>query len=211
MLSLLVRKVQGADMQNPLRTKKGGAGLVEDRIQPKSSSSGRTNKHVVVVMDGLKEFNAEPLQWALENVTSAGCRVTLLGAMPWLNIPLSTKTLQDVWYGEFEELSASNENGELRRDARYQKLQAVLDLCQTFGVVPQKEIVMGFPLRTLVVEKITNLHATWVVFDRYQRKYREFFAEKIQCNMVMMNESGEADVIRGKSKIGMTEGESPAS
>lgn len=46
-----------------------------------------TDKHVVVVMDGMTEFTTEPLQWALDNVVTADCTVTLLGVMPWLNIP----------------------------------------------------------------------------------------------------------------------------
>lgn len=33
-------------------------------------------------------------------------------------------------------------------------------------VVPQKDVLMGYPSKLLVVEKITSLHATWVVFDR---------------------------------------------
>lgn len=48
---------------------------------------GNTAKRVVIVMDGLKEFTTEPLKWALGNIATPGCTVTLLGAMPWLNIP----------------------------------------------------------------------------------------------------------------------------
>ena len=33
-------------------------------------------------------------------------------------------------------------------------------------VVPQKKVVMGHPLRLLIVEQISSLHATWVVFDK---------------------------------------------
>lgn len=51
------------------------------------SSPGNTNKHVVVVMDGMTEFTTDTLQWALDNVVTAGCILTLLGVMPWLNIP----------------------------------------------------------------------------------------------------------------------------
>lgn len=52
-----------------------------------SSSSEAASRHVVVVMDGMEEFTTEPLEWALENVIMPGCVVTLIGAMPWLNIP----------------------------------------------------------------------------------------------------------------------------
>lgn len=67
---------------------------------------------------------------------------------------------------EFEHLSFIKEKNEWKNDAKYLKLQAVLDLCKKHGVVPQKEIVMGYPLPWLLVERIINLRATWVVFDR---------------------------------------------
>lgn len=53
------------------------------------SSPGSVNvpKHVVIVMNGLKEFTTELLEWVLENVSANGHIVTLVGFMPWLNIP----------------------------------------------------------------------------------------------------------------------------
>ena len=50
--------------------------------------------------------------------------------------------------------------------------------------------------------------------NRHQKKDREFFARRIPCNMVIMNENGEADMIRGQPMIDngeFTPGESPAS
>lgn len=45
-------------------------------------------KQVVIVMDGLKEFSMEPLEWVLKNIAlRACCTITLLGVMPFLNIP----------------------------------------------------------------------------------------------------------------------------
>lgn len=56
-----------------------------------NADSFKSPKHVVVVMDALKEFSMEPLEWVLKNVAvglgAAPCIVTLLGVMPWLNIP----------------------------------------------------------------------------------------------------------------------------
>lgn len=33
-------------------------------------------------------------------------------------------------------------------------------------VVPHMKVVMGYPLRLVVLEQTSSLHATWVVFDR---------------------------------------------
>ncbi|XP_021293884.1 uncharacterized protein LOC110423816 [Herrania umbratica] len=180
--------------------KKKGSKLANELSSP---GSANVPKDVVIVMDGLKEFTTELLEWVLENIIASGHRVTLLGFMPWLNIPLSSKTWQDVWMLEFEHLSLIKEKKEWKNDAKYLKLQAVLDLCGKHGVVPQKEIVMGYPLPLLIVERIISLRATWVVFDsnRELRKNREFFAAKIPCNMVMMSEEGDMDMIKGRPMI----------
>ena len=37
--------------------------------------------------------------------------------------------------------------------------------------------------------------------NRHHQKYREYYAEKIPCNVVMMNEEGEVDMIKGRSLI----------
>ncbi|OAY29921.1 uncharacterized protein LOC122721999 [Manihot esculenta] len=162
--------------------------------------SPNTTPRVVIVMDALREFSIDPLRWALENIIPAGCVVTLLGIMPWLNIPLSSKT-QEVWALELEEVFMAQDTNEPKMDPKLLKLKQVVDLCETFGVVLQKEVVMGFPLKWMVVEKITSLHATWVVFDRYQKRKRRFFAHRIPCSMVIMNENSEADMIKGQPMI----------
>ncbi|KAK1569138.1 hypothetical protein Q3G72_033026 [Acer saccharum] len=180
-------------------------------------SPGNTAKSVVIVMDGFKDVDMETLEWALQNITTPGSTVTLLGIMPWLNIPLSSKTWRAVWMLEFEDLINLKEKPELKSDAKYLKLQAVMDLCRKYGVVPQKEVVMGFPLRLLVLERIISLHATWVIFDsdKYHKKNREFYEKRIPCKVVMINEEGGVDMIRGWPLMtdngDSTPGESPAS
>lgn len=64
--------------------KKRDSKLANDLSSPGSANA---SKHVVIVMDGLKEFTTELLEWVLENIITAGHIVTLLGFMPWLNIP----------------------------------------------------------------------------------------------------------------------------
>ncbi|OMO77303.1 hypothetical protein CCACVL1_15101 [Corchorus capsularis] len=178
-----------------------------------SPGSAYAPKHVVIVMDGLKEFTTELLEWVLENLIAAGHKVTLLGYMPWMPIPLSIKTWQHVWMADFEHLSQMKEKNEWKNDPRYLKLQSVLDLCKKHRVVPQKEVVMGYPIPLLLVERIISLRATWVIFDRNLRKNREYFAERIPCNMGMMSEEGYMDMIKGRPMIDCEEhtpSESPA-
>lgn len=61
--------------------------LAEDLRLPESPCSESCPKNVVVVMDGMEEFTTEPLEWTLKNVVVPGSVVTLVGVMPWLNIP----------------------------------------------------------------------------------------------------------------------------
>lgn len=41
------------------------------------------------------------------------------------------------------------------------------NLCRNYGVVPQVITLMGYPLRSLVLERIASLNPTLVVVDRY--------------------------------------------
>ncbi|XP_061988185.1 uncharacterized protein LOC133706657 [Rosa rugosa] len=181
-----------------LKTKRA---LLDDLLLQESPGSANTARHVIIVMDAMKEFNTAPLEWALEHVIKAGSVVILLGVMPWLNIPLSSKTWLDIWPVGLEELSAVKEKIEWKSDVKYLKLQAVVDLCKNYGVVLQKKVIMGYPSRLLVVEEIISFHAKWVVFDRHQKNDRKFYNGKLPCNMVMMNEEGEADMIKGRTMI----------
>lgn len=60
---------------------------------PLSLESPGSTKHVVIVMDALKEFTTEILEWVLENIFEAGGTVTLLGVTPWPNIPSEYYTI----------------------------------------------------------------------------------------------------------------------
>ena len=53
---------------------------------------------------------------------------------------VSSKTWQDVWMLEFEHLSLIKEKNEWKNDAKYLKLQAVLDLCKKHGVLNLKTL-----------------------------------------------------------------------
>ncbi|KAM7259706.1 hypothetical protein ACFE04_015447 [Oxalis oulophora] len=210
---LSFRKRRGYSLSNLNKLeRKRKRKLADDLKWRDSPASANITKKIVIVYNGLKEFSIEPLIWTLENIASTGCIVTLVGAMPWLNISLLSKTWKDIWTVSFDELQ---ENNELKAcDVKYQKLQLVVDLCNKYGVIPQKEVVMGHPLRLLVAERIMSLEATWVVFDRHHRRNKEYYAEKLPCNMVIMNEDGDVDMIRSRSLIDheeeLTSDQSPA-
>lgn len=66
------------------------AGVMEEnKLTPEQDFNFEDGpKHVLIVMDALKEFSIEPLEWTLKNVALKSCSsVTIIGTMPWLNIP----------------------------------------------------------------------------------------------------------------------------
>ncbi|KAL0446369.1 UNVERIFIED_CONTAM: hypothetical protein Slati_1764800 [Sesamum latifolium] len=168
-------------------------------------------KRVLVVMDALKEFSVELLEWVLKNFSFGdSSSITLLGIMPWLNIPLSAKTWSDIWSMNLEDLSTFQEKSEFKNDPKYQKVQRLFELCQQYGVVPEIKTEMGHPLRLLVVEQISSLHATLVIFDRHHdRKHIEYYAEKIPCNMLVVNDNGEVDLIKKRKHSSSEVDETP--
>lgn len=181
----------------------GKGKLAAEILLPQPSpSSVNCGRHVVIVMDALSEFSMEPLQWALANVIQSGCTVTLLGVMPYLPLVLALKTWLDVWMFDLGDLSALlKDRSEWRNDVKYQKIRGIIEICEEKGVVPCMRVAMGHPLKLMVLEQTTSLHATLVVLDRRLRKDKAFYAERIPTSVVMMNSAEEVDILKIQSEI----------
>ncbi|CAK7348094.1 unnamed protein product [Dovyalis caffra] len=162
-------------------------------LVPRGSPS---STHVVIVMDALRGFSWEPLQWALDHVIATGYTITLLGVMPWIPLPLSLKTWLDVWTFDLGDWSALKGRGELKNDQKSQKIRGIIQLCDQKGAVPCMKVAMGHPLKLVVLEHTTNLHATFVVIDRHLKKDRAFFADRLPSNAVIMNSDGGVDMLK---------------
>ncbi|KAL8089048.1 hypothetical protein AgCh_038710 [Apium graveolens] len=167
--------------------------LAQDYIFQNSPGSYNLPKNAAIVMDGLKYPSMELLQWVLKYMASDGTwTITLLEVMPWLNIPLSCKK----WSEEV--------------------MTDIHNLCRNYGVTPNVITLMGHPLRSLVVERIASLNPTLVVIDRYHdKKDIDFYAEKVHCNIVVMNDHKEYDMIKARTRLNDSEdhsftGQSPA-
>uniref|UniRef100_A0A7N0UYL8 Uncharacterized protein n=1 Tax=Kalanchoe fedtschenkoi TaxID=63787 RepID=A0A7N0UYL8_KALFE len=171
--------------------------MVDDKYRG-SPGSAMAPRNAVIVCNATKEFDFKPLIWALENIVhSKFCTVTLLGIMPFLNIPLSIKVWTDIWTYPNKDLSALP-----KMNIKHLKLHAIMKICKRYEVVPHIKTRQGYPRHLIVVEEITKLHPTWVIFDRHHRKDREHYAAKIPFNMVIMRGNGYVDMIRGQSMIG---------
>jgi len=183
------------------RSSNGKGSIANDLIRlQKSPGSADSPEQVLIVMDGLEEFSLEPFQWVLENIALvACCTITILGVMPWLNIPLSSKTWTDIWALDIEGLLSATE---LRNDVKYHTVQKLIDICLKYGVVPQIKRECGYPSREVVIKQITSNRATLVVFDRHHdNRDIEYYEEHVPCNMVRMNEEGDMELIKGRSHL----------
>ncbi|CAI0397729.1 unnamed protein product [Linum tenue] len=176
--------------------------LAEVLIPRESPGSRGSCKHVVIVMDALKEFSMEPLQWALDCVIEAGCSVTLLGVLPWIPFPFSCKIGLDVWRHVLEDMRGlmGRKSGARNDPKKHQKIRGIMDLCKQKQVVPLMKVAMGHPFKLVVLEQTTSLHATFVVLDRHLRRHKAFFEERLPSSAVMMNRHGGVDVIKIKAR-----------
>ncbi|XP_015572667.1 uncharacterized protein LOC8276850 isoform X3 [Ricinus communis] len=200
------------DVTPPRKVSNTGNTLAEVLVPKGSPNSIDMVKHVVIVMDALKGFSRGPLQWALDHVIQTRCTITLLGVMPWIPLPLSCKTWLDVWTFDQEDLSALKGRSDLKNDHKYQKIRRIIELCEQKGVVPCMKVAMGHPLKLVVLEQTTNLHATFVVLDRHLRKNKAFFAQRLPSSVVMMKSGGDVDMLKIRSSIDsseLTPGKSP--
>ncbi|XP_065861544.1 uncharacterized protein [Euphorbia lathyris] len=147
-------------------------------------------------MDALKGFSLEPLQWALDHlITTHYSTITLLGVMPWIPLALSCKTWLDVWTYDVGDLSPLKPKPKTTTN-KHHKIREVIHLCHQKGVLPCIKVAMGHPLRLVVLEQTTNLHASFVVLDRHLRKNKAFFQERLPSSVVMMKTDGEVDMLR---------------
>ncbi|XP_031287095.1 uncharacterized protein LOC116145794 [Pistacia vera] len=176
----------------PANTNATLAEILVPRGSPGCLSSDR---HVVIVMDALKQFSWGPLQWTLDHVIPSNCTVTLLGVMPWIPLALSCKTR--IWTYDFGNLLALKSRSEWNNE----ETRGIIELCEQKGVVPFMQLAMGHPLKLVVLEKTTNLHANLVVLDRHMRKNKGFYAERLPSSVVVMNNDGGVDIIRIQSTI----------
>ncbi|KAL8238898.1 hypothetical protein R6Q59_015465 [Mikania micrantha] len=178
---------------------------------PRESHEQYKRKHVVIVMDAIKEFSVETLEWVLKNIAlDTCCKITLLGVKPWLTFVFSCKTETDIWTMNIKDLLNMRNTDEWKNDIRGQKAQELVNLCLKYGVTPQIESGQGFPKRLLVLERIASAYAKWVVFDKHHnKKHIEYVAKKVPCNILVMNSNGEADMIKGHSTNFESNDESP--
>eukprot|EP01018_Ginkgo_biloba_P025445 Gb_15428 [translate_table: standard] len=192
------------------------------------SPYNRTKKSVVVVMDAFRDFSSSALEWALAHVTQSGDSLTLLGVLPWLNmlrpgilsivvpnceiVPVITFLVAEhcfcsdkafaVWADILifsdRDLKSMKKEPEWMSD-KYQKIREFTELCEKYGVLPQVKIAMGYPLRLVVLDKAASLRAAWIVLDRHLKRDRGFYMKRMPCNLVLMMNNGEADILRTQS------------
>ncbi|KAL6344411.1 hypothetical protein AAG906_039667 [Vitis piasezkii] len=195
------------------QTSSSTKGRLEEVLIPRESPSLlNSERNVVIVMDALKDFSREPLQWALNNVIRSGCSITLLGVMPWLPMPYSCKTMSEFWTYHTGDLSQLKEKCEWMNEQKYQKIRGIIELCEEKEVVPYMKVAVGYPLKLVVLEHTTSLHATLVVVDRRLRKYSTFLGKRMPSSVVVMNSDGGVDLLKVQSTIDQgdtTPGETP--
>ncbi|CAN1837643.1 hypothetical protein LINPERHAP1_LOCUS35159 [Linum perenne] len=106
----------------------------------------------------------------------------------------------DVWRHILEDMQGQKGIGEWINDPKHHKIHEIVEACKQKRVVPCMKLAMGHPLKLVVLEQITSIHATFVVLERHLRKHKAFLAERLPSSAVMMNRHGGVDVIRMKAR-----------
>ncbi|RVW24284.1 hypothetical protein CK203_091006 [Vitis vinifera] len=119
------------------------------------------------------------------------------------------------------DLSQLKEKCEWMNEQKYQKIRGIIELCEEKEVVPYMKVAVGYPLKLVVLEHTTSLHATLVVVDRIcgyifggrrLRKYSTFLGKRMPSSVVVMNSDGGVDLLKVQSTIDQgdtTPGETP--
>ncbi|GLJ08280.1 hypothetical protein SUGI_0085530 [Cryptomeria japonica] len=158
-------------------------------------SGERIIKTVVVAMSALNKMDFSTLKWALHHVVQPGDTIALVGAHPWQSImDKDISVWADLWAFNEKDLK------KIRLDedwvhGKYPDTIQFMNLCREYGAKPQVLLAIGCKKLTLL-DKIINLRAAWVVFDRSLKKRADYYKKRIPCNIALVMDGNEVNILR---------------
>ncbi|KAL8481892.1 hypothetical protein ACS0TY_028146 [Phlomoides rotata] len=75
-------------------------------------------------------------------------------------------------------------------------LQPTAEECEGSGVVIEVKIVVGAPLKTVVVQEAVASNATWLVLNRHLKKELRFYLKHVPCKVAMTQDNLSLKVLR---------------
>ncbi|KAH6759159.1 hypothetical protein C2S51_019394 [Perilla frutescens var. frutescens] len=81
-------------------------------------------------------------------------------------------------------------------DAYVGKLQHSAEECEGSGVLIEVKIVVGAPLKKVIVQEAVASNATWVVLNRHLKKELRFYLKQIPCKVALTLDDFSLKVLR---------------
>ncbi|KAK6131993.1 hypothetical protein DH2020_034267 [Rehmannia glutinosa] len=172
----------------------------------KSSSSRSTIPlmpgRVVIAYDATRNPNAGEFKHIISNIqTRDGMiqevdTITVLGVLHQVLHPMGFQ--MQIGPDSFIGTSVRAIKEEVSRmvDAYVGMLHQSAEECEHKGVVIEVKIVVGAPLKKVVIQEAVASNATWVVLNRHLRKELRFYLKNIPCKVALVLDNFSLEVLR---------------
>ncbi|KAK6114969.1 hypothetical protein DH2020_007238 [Rehmannia glutinosa] len=172
----------------------------------KSSSSRSTIPlmpgRVVIAYDATRNPNAGEFKNIISNIqTRDGMiqevdTITVLGVLHQVLHPMGFQ--MQIGPDSFIGTSVRAIKEEVSRmvDAYVGMLHQSAEECEHKGVVIEVKIVVGAPLKKVVIQEAVASNATWVVLNRHLRKELRYYLKNIPCKVALVLDNFSLEVLR---------------
>ncbi|KAL1533547.1 non-specific serine/threonine protein kinase [Salvia divinorum] len=172
----------------------------------RSSSSRSTASlmpgRIVVAFDATRNFNSHELQNIISNIQMQQTMIqevdtiTVLGVLHKVPHPMGfeMEISPDSFMGT--RVRAIKEQVSRMADAYAGNLHNSAEACEGSGVVIEVKIVVGAPLKNVIVQESIASNATWVVLNRHLRKELKFYLNKIPSKVAQTLDNFSLKILR---------------
>lgn len=157
---------------------------------------------IVIACDATKSHSKQELKTIITSIRSRNGMIqevdtiTVLGVLHKLLHPMGFEMPlgSDSFMGA--RMRAIKENVSRIIDAYVRMLHCSAEECDGDGVNIEVRIVVGTPLKNVVVNEALTSNATWVVLNRHLRKESRFYLKHIPCKMAAVLDTCSLEVSR---------------
>ncbi|XP_047959504.1 receptor-like cytosolic serine/threonine-protein kinase RBK1 [Salvia hispanica] len=172
----------------------------------RSSSSRSTASlmpgRIVVAFDATRNFNSQELKNVISNIQMQQSMIqevdtiTVLGVLHKVPHPMGFE--MEISPNSFmgTRVRAIKEQVSRMVDAYAGNLHNSAEACEVSGVVIEVKIVVGAPLKNVIVQESIASNATWVVLNRHLRKEIKFYLNKIPSKVAQTLDNFSLKILR---------------
>ncbi|KAG8378172.1 hypothetical protein BUALT_Bualt08G0110300 [Buddleja alternifolia] len=175
----------------------------------KSSSSSRSITplmlmpgRIMIAYDATKNHNIQEFKQIIHNIrvrngmTQEVDTITVLGVLHKVLHPMGFQMQigPDSFIGT--RVRAIKEDVSRKVDVYVGMLQHSAEECEGDGVHIEVKIVVGAPIKKVIVQEAAASNATWVVLDRTLRKELRFYLKHVPCKVALVLDNLSLEILR---------------